>query len=61
MAKTTRGREHKHQAAAKRPGALKGLPSNVLRTFCGFHDVFLNHIWLGLSCFNTSAYVLRTL
>eukprot|EP00959_Pyramimonas_sp_CCMP1952_P231018 4829234-Pyramimonas_sp.AAC.1 len=40
----------KFQAVAKRPGVLIGPPNNVLTTVCGFYDMFLEHVWLGLSC-----------
>eukprot|EP00959_Pyramimonas_sp_CCMP1952_P320236 6701667-Pyramimonas_sp.AAC.1 len=38
------------------------LPNNVLETFCGFHEVFLEHFWLGV-CLVLShwIYVLSTL
>ena len=39
---------------AKGPGSPIALRDNVLRTFCGSHEMFLEHFWLGLSCFNTS-------
>eukprot|EP00959_Pyramimonas_sp_CCMP1952_P392618 8226810-Pyramimonas_sp.AAC.1 len=42
------------QAVAKRPGSPIALPNNVLRTCCVSHELFLEHFWLGLSCFNTS-------
>eukprot|EP00959_Pyramimonas_sp_CCMP1952_P417295 8743012-Pyramimonas_sp.AAC.1 len=42
------------RAVTERPGVPTGLPSNALRFFCGFHEVFLEHVWLGLSCFNTA-------
>eukprot|EP00959_Pyramimonas_sp_CCMP1952_P406775 8525879-Pyramimonas_sp.AAC.1 len=31
------------QAVAKRLGSPMGLPNNVLRTVCGFHEIFLEH------------------
>eukprot|EP00959_Pyramimonas_sp_CCMP1952_P369796 7745321-Pyramimonas_sp.AAC.1 len=43
------------------------LPKNALRTFCGFHGMFLEQFWRSLSCFGTSGlcsknvvFVLRT-
>ncbi|CAK0861493.1 unnamed protein product [Prorocentrum cordatum] len=39
----------RHQAVAKRPGSPVALPSNILVTFCPFHEMFLEHFWLGLS------------
>eukprot|EP00959_Pyramimonas_sp_CCMP1952_P092147 1928554-Pyramimonas_sp.AAC.1 len=49
--KTARVEQHTgtttSQAVAKRPGVPTGLPNNVRRTCCGFHEMFLEQFWLG--------------
>eukprot|EP00959_Pyramimonas_sp_CCMP1952_P165732 3463908-Pyramimonas_sp.AAC.1 len=44
------------QAVAKRPDSPIALPSNVLRTLCGSHEMFIEHVWRSLSCFITLGY-----
>eukprot|EP00959_Pyramimonas_sp_CCMP1952_P200021 4183615-Pyramimonas_sp.AAC.1 len=35
-------------------GRERRVPKHVLRTVCGLHDMFLEHVWLRWSCFSTS-------
>eukprot|EP00959_Pyramimonas_sp_CCMP1952_P424125 8883717-Pyramimonas_sp.AAC.1 len=44
------------QAVVKRAGSPIALPNSVLRTFCDYHEMFLEHFWRSLSCFNTSGF-----